>query len=91
MDFCHGGSVIRLPYLYNTGDTNTQMYYDGSFDFSALIGLAIIGGVLVRVVTSGDGGHATGGGGGGDGTSDGGDDCCGDDCCCEAFFEGLFE
>jgi hypothetical protein len=98
MDCCHGGSVIHLPYLYTTGDTYSKMYYDDSFDFAALIGLAIIGGVLVGAGTSGDGGDATGGGGGGGGRDGGnadgnvssdGDDCCGG--CCECLSEGLFD
>ena len=92
MDCCHGSSIIRLPYIYTAGDTKSQMYYDNTFDFSALIGLAIVGGVLFGMSTSGAGGSATSGGGEGGNAeinvSTDGDDCCGG--CCEALFEALF-
>jgi hypothetical protein len=105
MDCSNGGSVIQLPYKFTAKKNDTgkddelqRMYRNDGFDVSALVGLAIIAGILVAA--SGDGGGSGGdisGGGGGGGitgassaeSSEYGDGCCGE--CCNGLFDGLFE
>ena len=45
MDCSLGGSIITLPYVYSRQDES--IHYNDGFEFEALIGLAIIGGILV--------------------------------------------
>jgi hypothetical protein len=58
MDCSLGGSIITLPYAYSHQDES--IHYNNGFEFEALIGLAIIGGILVAASGNDDGG---GGGG----------------------------
>ncbi len=104
MDCSLGGSIITLPYVYSRQDES--IHYNDGFEFEALIGLAIIGGILVAAS-----GNNNGGGGGGTSGVDasglggvvnmpssandggGGNVPDGDDCCdgcCDGFFEALF-
>jgi hypothetical protein len=45
------GSIISLPYPYTS--MNDSIHYNDGFDFEALIGLAIVGGILVAAAAVG--------------------------------------
>lgn len=94
MNTCHGGSVIQLPYCYIPNNSNTQISCNDCYDFEALIGLAIVGGIVVAAGSAGGGNSGGGDGGTGGGTGSGASSENGDDCyggCCEGLFEALFE
>jgi hypothetical protein len=103
IDCSLGGSIIALPYSYTSMDDS--IHYNDGFEFEALIGLAIVGGILVAASGAGDdggGGGTSGGGASGDGgenvASAGGDGGTtsassseGGDDCCDGCCDGFFD
>lgn len=61
MDCCHSGTVLDLPYRFVADGESNRMYRQEGFDFSALLGGALLGAVLF---------------GDGDGGGDDACDCC---------------
>lgn len=76
MDVVHGGSIVRLPYVYQPDSGKSDMIYDPAFDVVAILGLALVGAVIAA-----ENGDVTGEETVEEGCMEG----C--DCCCDGLLE----